>query len=887
MPGKISELTDSGTFDPGDEIEVRRGSANLALTQDTVETHFDTRYDARYRQYRNIPIPDAVRSAGWYDLVTWPAAPQPAGFSTKIGFVLRVSATRVMERFDASFLGAYGEEVGQIVVERREAFWPAGEEGVLLRLIHPTADGEGPVRAQIYINSSQSLEGVVFEEGTRDHPVGGEIGGFAQYTDTGNEVVLASIDMTRWINQNVNFAVNGAIQAESIGDSALNVWADWELGEFNIKNQDRTIFHAAPRGFRLNGGEYDAYPVTQSPPFGSNSTPPTLTETSSPRGESSYAVTPQGSWAVQQYLVNSVTYDCYRNTIAGTETWEIVVDGQGFTPGCVLSGTFTFVVNLQIAMIRHYQVVDISDDSVLGELIIPSNAVEGLYVMNWQAPVKTTFAAINIRLRVGPTNASNSIMMVNNYDYTLTYDEPGLGDGLAARIDSLQRGFMPPSIVPSSSINYEPGTMANNALTGNRPMWHDGDDWAYFNTTRPEFRSVDTGQFFFAESGAFAESGWTGSNHNRLVYTENFQGFPAVIRCTQSGGTITIQAPNNTQALWDTAKANGFRVDYRMMFGATFDGQVWMDIEPNNTSWGSTGRFEANVTVSTGQLQITMINAGGNTTFDIDRDVMHTVSMIQYAGSDIAEIHLEGVKIGEVTYGGTGSTERGTFFYIPPGNTVNDFSIQSITMYTLDAAALDVQLPRRALETGLRYNVPNVNQAMRFRVPRGLYDFGNTFTIVNGSTLSAVVSGEDNDHQLFGGLAEFEVAANTETIFTQAGFPRGNVWSVSNSTRTIVDHDDGLPSHQLTLSVASNGTVQKRFGTYTEDNVTVTQTSAGVYTIAVGTELIPDGTPITATANTSTGHTANADIALGEIVVRIRTDAGVLEYQPFTVSFAW
>lgn len=412
-------------------------------------------------------------------------------------------------------------------------------------------------------------------------------------------------------------------------------------------------------------------------------------------------------------------------------------------------------------------------------------------------------------------------------------------------------------------------------------------EWNYLNTTRIDFSPVNQGQFFFAEGGTFADAGWTGSNHNHLVPTQDYQGFPETIRCTQSEGTITIQAPNNTQAFWDVCRANGFRVDYRMYFSATHDGQVWMDIEPNNTSWGSNGRFEASIQVNSGQLQIVMINSGGNTTFDLERDTMHTISMVCPANSDIAEIHVEGAKVGEVTYSGGGTTDRGTFFYIPPGNAVNDFAIQSITTYTMATADRDVTLDRTAIQTGLRYNVPNISATTRLRVPKGLYDIGNTFTIVNGSTEVSTVSGLADDHQLFGGVSKYEVLPQKEVTFTQTGFPKGNVWSVEGG-KTVINHQDNISTgNSLILTVSSAGAVLGRHGSYLGD-ISVTRPSTGNFLISAGTTIWGDELTIIATPTGTTAKEITAGTGgLGAAYVNTYDAAGNALSDAFYVALYW
>lgn len=273
----------------------------------------------------------------------------------------------------------------------------------------------------------------------------------------------------------------------------------------------------------------------------------------------------------------------------------------------------------------------------------------------------------------------------------------------------------------------------------------------------------------------------------------------------------------------------------------TFDTLTWQQVDITNNE----GRIA-------GQLQITMINTGGNTTVDTERDVMHTISMICPPNSDVAEVHIEGKKVGEVTYASGGSNERGTFFYIPPGNAVNDFCFQSITTYTMAAADRDITFDRTAVETGLRYNVPNINAPMTLRVPKGLYDFGNTFTIVNGSSETCIVRGADDDHQLFGGVAELEVPPQKEITFTETGFPRGNVWAVEGG-KTIINHNENTSTgNELHLTLNNTGAITGRHGNY-YGVVTPNRPQAGQYSLAIAGHVLGDDTTVQATARSATG----------------------------------
>jgi len=489
------------------------------------------------------------------------------------------------------------------------------------------------------------------------------------------------------------------------------------------------------------------------------------------------------------------------------------------------------------------------------------------------------------------TNGGSSAQMgILRYELGVETVEPAISANVVSQFDSSTRGIKLPSIIPSStSVTHDEGALALDGLAGNRPIWYDGDDWSYVNTTRIGFRSIDSGQFFFAEGNTFASSGWTGSNHARLIKVFDYQGFPELIRLNQTGGTVTMQAPNNTQALWDVARANGFRVDYRMMFGSSHDGSMYTSIEPNNTSWGSNGRFEFSVQTPGGQLQLIMVNSGGNTTFDLEFDVMYTFSMVAGPLAQLADVLVDGVKVGEVTYGGSGTTDRGTFFYNPPGNAANEMYWQSVTMYTLSAADTNVTLDKQAISTGLRYNVPNINSAMTLRVPKGLYNFGNTFTVVNGSSVPATVTAAADDKQLFGGSTEFSVLPQQEVTFTQTSFPRGNVWAVEGG-KLVINHEDNLSTgNSLHLTVDSGGAILGRHGNYIGDDVVVANPTTGNFTIQVGGLVWDTDTTIIATPwhTASQKMSCNVGIEIGLARVDVLDAAGALLNDRFCVSIYW
>lgn len=843
-------------------------------------------------------------NTGWYNLITWPAVTGPDTSAADFDIHLTNSTNDAVITFGVHAVtvrGISGNGSNNSisltnVIEQAGANLSLTDTQFRVITTDET-DVNAPIALQMNFDSGEEWSAIMISNLNINYGANTVFGAGTLHTDTANQLTLSEIETINWQERNVVEGTSGGIAASSVGshDQAAP-YIDFTQGTVDLKYADTRVLSASSHGTRLSAGEYGSWvaPTTTDWPidatFFTNLIAEKRTDTDDTTKNPSSTITLTG---IDTGGVTAATMTGFDGGHRGLRFGTAGSGGLEMTfAGCLFqritfTGTFGVATSSGGAT-QDYEIVD-SQGNQVADWTIPAVGNDVGTIHTFTAELTTGNGDTVYTLRKRSTGTSQAVYLFN-YSMTVNVDEPALEPNVVVQQDSPLRGTLLPRILPSSSITHPQGSMALDGLAGNRPIWHDGTDWAYINTTRADFLSIDNGQFFFAESGTLNEQGWTGSQHGRLPIVENYQGFPAVVHCTISGGTITIQGPNNTQAMWDVAKANGFRVDYRMMFGATHDGQLWMDIEPNNTSWGSNGRFEASIQVNSGQLELVMINSAGNTSVPLERDVMHTISMIQNAGSDIAEMHVEGKKVGEITYGGGGTTDRGTFFYIPPGNAVNDFAIQSITTYTVPAADRDVTLDKTALTTGERYNVPNINSPMNIRIPKGLYNFGNTFTVVNGSTQIATVSGLEDDHQLVGGAAEFEVLPNKEVTFTQTSFPRGNVWAVEGG-KTVINHEDVItPStgNSLILTIDSAGSIVGRHGTYLGTDVSVARAGTGIYTITVVSALFDDTTSVLATPKHTADQqmTCNYAYTLGEVIVDV-LQAGTPINDSFCVAIYW
>lgn len=785
-------------------------------------------------------------STGWYNLITWDAVTAPDTShldldlhminSTGDGVItFSIQGTVVRGVADSNSNNSISltqviEESGNVLADTQFRFVRAD-----------ATDVNSALYFQMNFDSGLTWSGTLMSKLNVNYGSAVNFGAGTLYTDVAGQEIVAEIDTLGWRALGVTSGSTGGLATPNVGSHNNDIaYIDFQDETVDIHAEETIIGKFSKIGTRLSAGEYGSWvaPTSTDWPidavFWTNLIAQQRVTVDDTTLNPSSTITLSAVDAGGTNAATMTGFDAAHRGLRFTTTSG--TRGIAITFANCLFQRIQFTMNFGTATssggtTQDYEIVDI-DGNQLMSFDIPASNNEPGDVNTFVFEFTSSNGDAVIYLRKRSTGTSQTVYLFN-YGMTVNVDEPALEDRVVLQLDSPLRGFLLPRILPSSGAPV--GSVALDGLAGNRPIWSDGNEWAYLNTTRISNTNV-TGQFFFAEGNTFNESGWTGSNHQRLVPIQNHQGFPNLIRCTQSGGTITIQGPGNTQAFWDTARANGFRTDFRMMFGATFDGSVWMDIEPNNTSWGSNGRFEFNVTSNAGQLQITMINSGGNTTFDIDRDIMHSISMICAPNSDVAEIHIEGEKIGEVTYGGGGTTNRGTFFYIPPGNSVNDFSFQSIMTSALEAVELDLTLDANAIKTGLRHNIPNISSPVIRRIPKGLYNFGNTFTIVNGSTAIATVMGQDDDHQLIGGVSSYEVAPQKEVTFTQSASPLGTVWAVEGG-KTIINHNENTSTgNSLFLTVDSAGTVTGRHGTYLGD-LAVSRITTGQYSITAGSKV--------------------------------------------------
>ena len=62
-------------------------------------------------------------------------------------------------------------------------------------------------------------------------------------------------------------------------------------------------------------------------------------------------------------------------------------------------------------------------------------------------------------------------------------------------------------------------------------------------------------------------------------------------------------------------------------------------------------------------------------------------------------------------------------------------------------------------------------------IPKGNFDIGVSFDVINGSANAVTVRGSTDDNQMFGSAQTYNIPAGEERTFTQTGFPRGNIWS--------------------------------------------------------------------------------------------------------------
>ena len=362
---------------------------------------------------------------------------------------------------------------------------------------------------------------------------------------------------------------------------------------------------------------------------------------------------------------------------------------------------------------------------------------------------------------------------ISSYQFILKSTPIADNTGAAYQFKSPDKGVLLPQISDLNAAPDEQGAVALDFLSGNRPVWNDGNGWSYFVTQNFGINASPYTVFYFADlsDGTPESQGWSiPYAPSKVNVVENQYGFPALLNIVDdtSSSPVGIERELSTdmiQAMWQ----NGFRWDFSVRVDS---GSVNHYVQVTSTYGGGNGRWRVLTSVSGSNLNITE-PSGGSASVNAAK-VAH-ISMRVPGNSTNGEIYVDGVFAFNIPFeSASPGDDKVLHTSGASGSTDEDFWLRDTILFSVQTT--DVTIPRESIESGIRYNIPNAYNPITVTIPKGTYPSGSAFTIVNGSSSACTVTGAADDSQLFSGSAQATVPAFSETTFTQEAFPRGCFW---------------------------------------------------------------------------------------------------------------
>ncbi len=839
---------------------------------------------------------------GWYTFLTIDNTDtRPANFRVEyqIGMSNR-SATPVGPDLTSAVISAFGAfnalTTPGLSIDNLTQF-TLGQGYNAVRLIRDDAsDLQSTIRVQVYVDSASTMTASSRPYKVSDWLTVNQVAD--KWTDLGTQEVLQEINLEQWFARNIHSGTTGGVHATSVGEpGATDAWIDFSSGSVDIKAGAQTAGKFDADGVQFGGDEFGDWAATPviSDPFAVSKVFPTQTEVSNPLGNLTLTVTDEstaaGDWTRTNYVFagNGGLPDRF---LLAAQTWNNTSVLQFRIDGVVVGQTLRITtehwkLGLGNTNEDQYEWFDVRNSVRIDTWNILNGGTAEIISHSVEYEVTTDdqtagFVSLHLRRGIGGNTGAVNRPGFAAWHLDVLSVQPARDANVSAQIDSNHRGILIPSIAKVDGQVNPLGAMALSKFEGNRPIWNDGEDWAYVALNRSDSADVSGGIFMFATSGTAADQGWSAASLTRVA---DYNGFPWLIYFPPGAGTLSPTAPNNTVAFWTDCWARGFEVVANVLFeNSTFHG---LNIEPIGGAGWPAGRYAPYLQDGTTAGTFVVVDENSAT---ISREFpagdMYNLRIV-CANPSVdtnAQVYLNGEYLFDSTHGGYNGG-RGIFYY-DVDNTRNVY-YQSLSLYVLAAASIDRTLSRREIESNIRFVVPSVPNEVTLRVPIGDFSLYETFGIVNGASANATLTGSSGDVHLFNGRTSLSIPPNSSVQCVQTGFPRGNNWAVMGGQDTT-RHTEG---HTLFLSVnpalPAADRIVARSGTYQQDDIGITPSGTGVFLINVGTTILPDGTYTSASPYGNTDMTANADIAIGEVAVRLWDAAGAPDDAPFTVEIRW
>lgn len=711
-------------------------------------------------------------SAPWVDMCTWDAtSPSDPDTLQATNFILSGVATdgtgfkfvsRVKMLSTAHAVG------GTLHITDRTSNYAEDPDRVAAyRVVRDDSDVNAKVRLQF--QTSYVGEVVLTIQASTPQAPSTNFGPVEITPAIGTEVQVEYVNVARWQELGISDGGTFGVAYNRIGevDSVNQAYINFMNGTVDIHAGDQTIASMTSTGTRLSA---DEYPLVRDTGFGVNplftgsGLPTSKTTSGLPRNEVTCAPVRRGSEAA---ITTPDGVDGFRSNDQ-TGYLELQLAGVHSSQRVRVRATALKYNQTQDAAL---EIRDLTGTSLSRVTWGITTLGEKFLDTGWLAVTDLETDAGFKEIRLGAVAGENPDAIFTDWSYEVDELQPDLEDGVVLQVDSNYRGILDPRIILAG--DHPDGTRALDRGS-KRPFYIYGNEPAWLKTVRFGISGPVGGAFLYADSGSILEQNWlvdgtTSINPNPVA----LDGFPAVYPFGATNSSIRPEV-GNTDEFWDEAFARGIRMDVRFKFDRTDTSHVQFALEPRNSSGFSAGRFMIDLTRSS-DTEVT-VSDGTNSWVVPTRGRVANYTIIKAAGdgSDF-EIYVDGALVGtgaRNSYNGS----RGIFIWNNANNGEGDSYLHSVSTYVIEAGAHDHAFSKEDVENNMEFVVPNIITETNHTIAKGMYEIGNTFTIVNGSTEVANISATTGDTMIFNGATTEAIPPFTTRKYVQVGVPLGTTW---------------------------------------------------------------------------------------------------------------
>ena len=870
-----------------------------------------------YAEFTDI----GIDGDGWYDLITWPSV---TGLDTSgADFIIFLSANNtnavVTYRINVNTIRGIDDPEPNTTMRLlgRVEYGSVGS-GTDFRIIRDDeTDPNSAIRLQMEFDSGNNFNGLMSSILPLDYPTGTVFGAGQLYTPTGNELSIKSISTDNWSTHSIVDGATGGVACDSIGSHGQdNAFISFNptLSEVDTIVNDVSVIRASEFGTRLNSAEYKTWVKDSSFVFNGSPVDFTGKEVQQALNEDNFTYPTVTTTLDSQYNWSLTGY-----SFATGYSYAILPTGLGNWLNFNITGTVprqTLKLRAKVAVVGNAPTspLEVHRDGVLiNSITLPANSEDGIWYDVATLPygdldIDDHINGINIRLS-RPASSSGGTpndSYILDFGMSIESIEPDLEDGVVFQLDSNSRGALMPRILKFTD-DAPDGAMAIDTFSS-RPMFKFGteaNNRSFIATSRFGVAAASHTINYSVDTldGDPELNGWVyqgdnateqAASESRINVIDNQYGYDKLLQIVDDTTSypIGMYAVPTDQAMQDMG-ANGWRWEFDVRVDSGVDDALvcYVDLDSNYPPASSGARwlvqFHDNGTNVIISSLTNTIPANG---IVADSGELIHVSMQVEPNETLCNVYVNGVHVGSETCDLTSSRSPGIFHTSGSSgkNNMTAWLLNSNFM-VMSASDTTITLSKEDLDYAIRHNTPNVINSTNVLLPKGTYDIGTSFTLINGSEHDMDVRGVDGSNMIFNGNNFCTVPPYGKGEFVMTSFPRGVIWAVSGAKEGDPDLADNYVKINVQLTSAG-ATLLNRIGTY-KGGITLNRLATGQCQIvpddAAGHSFTTDNSYAIACSIDTSGSEVTVNYSGGYLDVHTWNSSGAAADVNFAVELHW